>query len=209
MKAKATVTMTMIVEKMKTINISETISSDDAKAIEKIQAKIEVLEMEQTFMKECNKVIKNAKLTREEKVTYLKDEATLKEENAIKLLEPDFCGRLGFPDYKLTNNNGNIRRLKQRLEQLQKNAGDETSEKEVAGVRVVDNVEENRLQLFFTGKPDQTTINDLKSGGWHWSPTNGCWQRFRGKNAEWSAKELLEIYAERSETATQTIEENK
>jgi len=58
-------------------------------------------------------------------------------------------GRIGFPDYLLTNNSANIRRLKQRLGTIQAHSEDESSEKDVNGVRIVDNVEENRLQIFF------------------------------------------------------------
>src|SRR3546814_4844269 len=34
---------------------------------------------------------------------------------ATALIEPDCCGRIGFPDYALQNNNANIRRLKARI----------------------------------------------------------------------------------------------
>ena len=37
------------------------------------------------------------------------------EARARELLRPDFCGRIGFPDYELRNNNANIRRMRQRL----------------------------------------------------------------------------------------------
>ena len=67
----------------------------------------------------------------------------------------------------------------------------ETKEFEINGVRVVDNVEDNRLQLFFDGKPAEAIRSDLKSKGFRWSPHNGCWQTHRSNWANQKAKDIL------------------
>lgn len=66
-------------------------------------------------MKAGNKIVKSKKLTIEQKIEQLKAAG-----HSALILQPDFCGRVGYADYELTNNNANIRRMKQRLEQLEK-----------------------------------------------------------------------------------------
>lgn len=61
--------------------------------------------------------------------------------------------------------------------------GIEQKEYEIGEVRVLHNVEENRLQLFYPGKPESETITKLKSRGFKWSPRNKAWQRQLTPNA--------------------------
>ena len=56
---------------------------------------------------------------------------------------------------------------------------------EVNGVKVIQNKEENRLQLIFAGKPEETTREFLKKHGYKWSPRNTAWQRQLTPNATW------------------------
>lgn len=53
----------------------------------------------------------------------------------------------------------------------------------IGDVRVLQNTEDNRLQLFFDGKPEQGMIEKLKSRGFKWSPRNKAWQRQLTPNA--------------------------
>jgi hypothetical protein len=85
----------------------------------------------------------------------------------------------------------NMRRIRERIALLEKRAQDVTKEKVVNGVRVVDNVEDNRLQLFFDGKPAEAIRDELKSSGFHWSPYNECWQRMRSNWAMYNAKRII------------------
>lgn len=50
-------------------------------------------------------------------------------------------------------------------------------------VRVLQNVSDNRLQLFFDGKPPAEMITKLKKSGFKWSPRNKAWQRQLTPNA--------------------------
>lgn len=72
-------------------------------------------------------------------------------------------------------------------------AGKEDAEVEINGVTVVKCFSEDRLQLFYDGKPDDDTIRKLKGEAWRWSPRNGCWQRQLTYNATWSAARILAI----------------
>ena len=62
------------------------------------------------------------------------------------------------------------RQVKTRIEQLSKQAQQEFSGWEFDGGRVEMNREDNRLQVFFDGKPDADTRAELKSSGFRWAP---------------------------------------
>lgn len=89
------------------------IYSDDPEAISKIVSKISSLQDRQQRMKSTNAIIRKHK-TEESQIAALVD-AGYKPASAAALVKPDFLGRVGYPDYELTNNNSNIRRLKKRL----------------------------------------------------------------------------------------------
>lgn len=163
------------------------IFSDDPEAVVKLKEKIAGLEKLQEIMKAANKIITRKSGTKEEKIAELE---ALKIPDPGRLLEPDYCGRLGFPSFKLTNNNANLRTARQRLEHLQKQETQETTEKDINGIRIVDNVEDNRLQIFFPDKPSEEIRGKLKSWGFRWSPMVGAWQRHRSNAATYAAKQI-------------------
>jgi DNA repair exonuclease SbcCD ATPase subunit len=165
------------------------ISSDDPDAIEKIKARIAKLEADQEKMKATNKIIRNGD-TPSNRAALLTMGFT--ETHVGKLYEPDFVGRLGFPDYALANNRGNITRLKERLKTLERAATRQNRETEVNGVRIVKNADENRLQIFFPGKPDKAVRDALKEHGFRWAPSEGAWQRFLTSDAHYWAKRIVE-----------------
>jgi hypothetical protein len=162
---------------------NDAIFTEDPQAIQKLEAKIEDLEKAQARMKEVNRRIRAGKSLLDLGISPLAEE---------KLKTPDFLRRVGFSDSALRNN-ANIRRLKARLETIRKTQAQETpKEIEVNGIRLVENTELNRVQLFFPGKPSVEVRNKLKSDGFRWSPFNGCWQRHRSPFATHLAKRFLE-----------------
>ena len=161
------------------------VSSDDPEAVQKLQEKVEGLEKLQVKMAAANKLVR--KQDRPGLVAMGFTEVQVE-----SLFTPDFCGRLGFPSFELTNNSANIRRLKQRIKSLQRNASRETKETDVGGVRLVENAEANRVQLFFPGKPSDEVRSMLKQYGFRWSPTEGAWQRQLTSSGVNSAKWVLE-----------------
>lgn len=50
----------------------------------------------------------------------------------------------------------------------------ENKEYSIGEINVVENYSENRIQLFFDGKPDEATRKELKRNGFRWSGYNGC-----------------------------------
>jgi hypothetical protein len=171
------------------------ISSDDTDAVAKLQAKVEEAQRLQELMKAANKVVRGKKLTDAEKIAALV-ELGLSQTQAHKLFVPDFAGRIGFPGYQLTNNNANIRRMKARIEDLERKAQDTTTKVEVGEVQVIDNVEENRVQIIFPAKPSNEIRSKLKANGFHWAPRwdGQPWQRYRSDRALQLAKEIASEY---------------
>lgn len=171
-------------------NESGVIKSDDKNALQALRDKLKTCQQSQETMKLFNKLVRAG--ASKEEITE-KTGLSLKDvENALK---PDFCGRVGFPAYTLTNNNAEIKRLQARIQTLESVEGRENKESVIEGIRVLENYEDMRLQLFFEGKPGSDTRSLLKSNGFKWSPKNGCWQRLLNNNAIYSFKNLfLEKY---------------
>lgn len=128
------------------------------------------------------------------------DDAALKElgftaEQIADLKKPDFAGRKGFPDYRIANNNAEIRRLRERLASAEERMQDAAAgpvETERAGVKMVEDATDDRLRLIFDGKPSEEVRNDLKANGFKWSPRNEAWQRQLTDNARYAAKQVLD-----------------
>jgi hypothetical protein len=161
------------------------IFSDEPDATEKLVDKIERLKKRQGVMKRANQLIRKAD---REGLAHL----GFSEETIAKLFAQDFAGRAGFLNYALTNNSANIRRLEKRLAAIQNAQGDESTEEQFPGdVRLVDNVDTNRLQIFFPEIPTEEIRRELKRNGFHWSPTVGAWQRHRSNRATYLAKLIL------------------
>ena len=96
--------------------------------------------------------------------------------------------RLG---YQSANANARIRSIKQRIAKLKKRQERESKEYMIDDVRVVENVEANRLQLFFPDKPDEEMRRKLKSNGFRWSPKNEAWQAYL--TATWKLKNIFNL----------------
>lgn len=162
------------------------IFSDDPAACDKIAEKIAKLEKRQELMRTANKLFR--KSDREGLAELGFSEAVIQSR-----LTPDFCGRIGFPNYELTNNGANIRRLKLRLGNVEKAQSESVEEKEIGAVRLVDNPHENRFQIFFPDKPSDECRTELKRSGFRWSPQNGCWQAYRS-GKYWGEQVVAKFY---------------
>lgn len=100
-------------------------------------------------------------------------------------------GKEQAPAYVLQNLGGNIQRVKERIKALEARHGQESTEERAGDVRIISNVEANRVQIFFPDIPDQDTRSNLKRNGFRWSRRNGCWQRHLNNHAVWVAKNII------------------
>jgi len=160
--------------------------------LEVLKMKIAKAEKLQAAMKATNTILRKKTLSDTEKITAIIQATGFSETTTRKLLMPDFCGRIGF-SYHLQNNLQNIKRMKERLAELQTKESTPTSEITFNGGTIVDSQEADRIQILFDEKPPQDTINKLKATGWHWSPANMAWQRKRTPQALENAKRLTGV----------------
>lgn len=177
------------------------ISSDDPEAIDKLQEKLAGMEAAQETMKAANKICKSKKMTVEEKIAAL-GELGIKETRANLLITGENnYGRPGFPSYSLSNNNANIRRVKERIadleqrkqvrEAMEEEKGEAVREEEHGDIAYRENLEENRVQLLFPGKPDKSVRDLLKRWGFRWSHYEQAWQRHLNGNGIYAARQVL------------------
>lgn len=174
------------------------ISSDDPDALTKLRAKLEKIERDRETMKRANAAIRKAQRLAKGQATdevqaivvALGKELGWPEATARKLATPDFAGRIGFADYELTNRSAEVRRLKQRIAQLEQQAARaERPEETIGDVRICE--AENRVQMHFPGKPDEQTRAALKGAGFRWAPSSGAWQRLATENAWAAARRIV------------------
>ena len=162
------------------------IRQDDPQAIPKLQKKLAGLEKAQETMKAVN--------------AYYRKHGTLdgcphlSPEN-LENLKADMASgwhyeKKPFQSWELSNNNAEIRRVRQRIESL-------TRANEVAyvgwefdGGHVEANREQGRLQVFFDGKPEADARQQLKENGFRWAPSVGAWQRLLNDNAYYASDRI-------------------
>jgi hypothetical protein len=146
--------------------------------LERYTRELDSCKKAQELMKTCNAIIRKAKGAN--CVNQL-IEAGLKESHAIELQKPDWCGRMGFAQFNLTNNLAKIKALEfkvanfsQKVENIESKREDEMSFK---GGKFVINHEADRYQFIHDSKPSQEIIGMFKKNGFKWSPRFTAWQR--------------------------------
>lgn len=117
-------------------------------------------------------------------------EMGMSEAEAKEVLDPGWCNRPGFMPFQLQNNNANIRRVRQRILQLEQAARNVTLEREGNGYAYREDAEENRVMFLFDGKPEPEVRALLKSHGFKWSPTRGAWVRMLNSMGRYAAERV-------------------
>ena len=150
-------------------------------AVSRLDAEIAKLEERQADMKAANAAIrKAAKGGPDAQVAaLLAIFPNTKESTARELITPDFCGRIGFADYQIKNNGANLRRLKARRAAIATAKATEDTVEQCSRARLEDSPADNRVRLFFDGKPEADVRDRLKRHGFRWTPSLGCWQAYR------------------------------
>ena len=165
------------------------ISADDPQAVQKLEKKLAGLEKAQETMKAVNAYYRKHKTL--DGCPHLSSESI--EKTKADMSSQWHIEDKPYPTWALSNNNAEIRRVKERIKSLslQKEIGYVGWEFE--GGKVEANTEANRLQIFFEEKPDAATREELKSNGFRWSPKAEAWQRQLTDNAYYSANYIKAI----------------
>ena len=165
------------------------IRQDDPQAIPKLEKKLAGLEKAQETMKAVN--------------AYYRKHGTLdgcphlSPENLEKLKAAMVSGwhyeKKPFQSWELSNNNAEIRRIRQRIDSLTRAKETVYVGWEFEGGHVEANREQSRLQVFFEDKPDAEARQQLKEHGFRWAPSVGAWQRLLNGNAYYAADRISSI----------------
>lgn len=161
------------------------IRANDPEAVAKLEAKLKGLQECHEMALAGNKAIR---AHGDEAGPFLKELGF--DDNDVKhALSKNYGGyHWGF---FVANSRANIARTAERLEQLKKSLAKETKVVEIDGVVIVENVEMQRVQLKFPGKPAPEVIKLLKGRGFRWAPSVGAWQRNLNNAGIYAAKEIV------------------
>lgn len=158
------------------------ISSDDPDAILKLEKKLVGLEESQIRMKLVNKIIKNKKITHDEKYEEI-IKLGYKEKSVNELLMGNCMGTIGFAPYSLQLNNAEINRIKKRINSLSKHKENKNIVEENENFIFKIDYEVNRIMFVFEGKPESNVRDILKRNAFNWSNFNKAWVRKITPNA--------------------------
>lgn len=173
-----------IEERIESIENRRAIDSDNPDAVELLKAKIQKLEADRDRSKKINQLIKKAiqlpnavqELAEMLKEVHPNDDESKRLMMAGKLLEKDFCGRIGIPSWYFTNRSAEIRRLKKRLDDLSKIESG-WPEIDFDGGKAVQ--ADGRVLIYFDSIPSKDFRDKLKRSPFvfKWSPTAQAWSR--------------------------------
>ena len=174
------------------------VRGNNPEALTELESRIAERKAEHDKMKRANLEIRKGRKNEESDAELIARLVKVGYSTAIaaQLIAPPYPGApVGFT-FSLTNNNSEIRRLEKRLEELREKRSQESSESDYetteGRVTLCENVEADRLQLFFPGKPTAETRAVLKSAGFRWSPSFGAWQRHLNNAGRYAASSVLD-----------------
>jgi hypothetical protein len=159
--------------------------------VEVMRKKLAAAEKRQDVMKKINAISRKSKTSKAEKIKQIVDQTDFTEKQATDLIETEVNGK-PFRTFELTNNRANVKRMKQRLSDME--TAESRSGKKLIGKfeggEIYNNFDAERVQIIFDGKPDDATRTALKKRGFRWSPKNNAWQRQNTNNALYATKEI-------------------
>ena len=188
------------------------IDNTDPYAIEKITGKIKYMEDVHNVTLLYNKICKQNGLAnvtwadrtdeerakRKEVISQTAKEAREKEYSEAAIKE-------GINSPFIANQTAEIRRNKQRLEELQKRqevieekkknesgeSGENSGRVDFDGGYIYENPELDRIQIIYDSKPERDVIDRLKHHGFRWSPSQGAWQRQLNRNGRRAVNDVM------------------
>lgn len=110
-----------------------------------------------------------------EALDLLRDKLAKREARQQAMKDANKAQRGSFKAWQLSNNNAEIRRLRQRLGQIEALHNAAPIEREGQGWRMFE--DDGRIQIHFDGKPALEQRQLCKGAGFVWSPSRGAWVR--------------------------------
>jgi hypothetical protein len=170
------------------------ITSDASDAPDLIAERIATLEHKQAVMKRRNGIIRKYKGKGTDAVVAALVADGMTEDRARQLAAPtEPWLRPGYPSYALSNNNANIRRLRDRLEELARLAAtgpSDTGERD--GMTFGEDVDAHRVWVAFEERQPSDVVDQLKRHGFRWAPSLGRWQRQATANGRASLTRVVD-----------------
>lgn len=153
------------------------VSADDAKAVEKLESKLAGLKARHEEMKIANAY-------RRKHGSWDGYDGPLKDKVCKE-------GPEIYQFFNLPNSLAEIRRVEERIKYLKRLGESEYGDgwKFDGGV-VKANKDDNRLQIFFTEKPEECVRTELRRRGFRWSPRLKTWQRMLTPDAICAAQAM-------------------
>jgi len=143
---------------------------------------------------EKNKAISSDDPKAIEKLTKkLQDLESFRESIKAEDKELKKAGKEQNASYFLSNLAGNIKTVKTRIDNLQRLEQMPEENIKFDGGELISSIELNRVQLKFDNRQSEEITKLLKMYGFHWSPSNGAWQRLRSFTALRYAKKIINI----------------
>lgn len=192
------------------------IDNTDPYAIEKIQGKIKYMEDAHDVTLLYNKMCKKNGITNWSWADRTDEDRAKRREVLNQTINA--AKEQGYSDEVIKqgiehpfgqNQTADIRRNKQRLEELQtrqakleeRKASESNSETvssantgrvDFDGGYIFENPEMDRIQIIYDGKPERNVIDKLKHNGFRWSPSQGAWQRQLNRNGRSAVNRVME-----------------
>ena len=157
----------------------EAISGDDPAALEKLTARLEGMQERHETMKQRNAWYRKHKTMKG--CPGISDDAAEKADAEIKANPPMW--QAPYPHYCLSNGNAEMKRLRDRIETIQRQQAAGDAQHVYNGFTVEQSAADGRINITFDAKPDAPARDVLKSNGFHWSPRAQVWTRQLTDNA--------------------------
>ena len=157
----------------------EAISGDDPAALEKLTARLEGMQERHELAKKQN--------AHWRKHGTMKGFPGISDERAAEL-DAEINSQLPIwqlphPHYSISNANAEMKRLRDRIETIQRQRAAGDAERVYNGFAVERSAADGRINITFDAKPEAPARDVLKSNGFHWSPRAQVWTRQLTDNA--------------------------
>lgn len=175
----------------KAVNREKTLSPEEE--IDKTLSELDKQVIAHETMKGINKIIQSKCNDDGQKKSQIIEKYGLSEENAEKILEPDYMGCIGFASYALVNSNARIKRLREKLDVMRARVERKETWEPITFDGGVIDIEADRVIIQHNEKPARDVIEALKSKGFRWSRNYGNWSRKHTARAVYDAKILCGV----------------